>query len=113
STNPHFRTRYASLAAVRDAVIPPLAAEGIAVTQLPSTPEPGWIVVTTGLWHGSGQYLCTTLRMPVPKDDPQGYGTALTYARRYSLQAMGCVAGDEDDDAEALRPVSKQGGRAA
>jgi hypothetical protein len=102
SANPHFRNRYASLAAVRDAVTPALTAEGIALTQLPSS-EDGWVCVTTGLWHASGQYLCSTLRLPVPKGDPQGYGSALTYARRYGLQAICNVAGDEDDDAESLR----------
>ena len=113
SQNPHFRNQYASLAAVRDAVIPVLAAEGIAVTQLPTTPEAGWITLTTCLWHESGQYLWSSMRLKAPKDDNQGLGSALTYARRYSLQAICGVAGDEDDDAEAIRPVTKQGGRAA
>jgi hypothetical protein len=103
STNPHFRTSYPSLAAVRDAVMPPLSAEGIAVLQLPCPPVEGWAGITTGLWHGpSGQYLCATLRLPVAKSDPQGYGSALTYARRYALLAMLNVAG-EDEDAEAGR----------
>jgi hypothetical protein len=111
STNPHFRNRYASLATVRDAVLPALNAEGIAVTQLPTTPAAGWVAVTTGLWHQSGQYLCTTMRLPVPKPDPQGYGSAITYARRYALQALVCVAGDEDDDGESLRTTGQARGK--
>jgi ERF superfamily protein len=106
STNPHYRTRYASLAAIRAAVLPALSAEGLALTQLPCTPVDGWAGITTGLWHGaSGQYLLSTLRLPVARADAQGYGSALTYARRYALQALCAVAGDEDDDAEAARPL--------
>jgi hypothetical protein len=111
-TNPHYHNRYPSLAEVRNTVLPPLTAEGIAVTQLPTTPQEGMVGVTTGLWHTSGQYLCSTLAMPVPAKvvkgerqllDPQDYGSALSYCRRYALLAVCGVAGDEDDDAERLR----------
>lgn len=102
STNPHFKSRYASLAAVRDTITPALTAQEIALTQLISA-EDGAVLCTTGLWHSSGEYLCSTLRLPVPKADPQGYGVAITYARRYALMAVCNVAGDEDDAAESLR----------
>jgi hypothetical protein len=99
STNPHFRVKYASLAAVRDAVTPALAQQGLTITQFPST-EQGAVTCETVLWHVSGQYLGNVLRVPVAKPDAQGYGAALTYARRYGLMALCNVVGDEDDDAE-------------
>jgi hypothetical protein len=108
STNPHFRVKYASLAAVRDAVTPALAQQGLTITQFPST-EPGAVTCETVLWHTSGQYLGNVLRVPVAKPDAQGYGAALTYARRYGLMALCNVVGDEDDDAEEdTHPVTAQ-----
>jgi hypothetical protein len=105
ATNPHFRVKYASLAAVRDAVTPALAAQGLTITQFPST-EQGAVTCETVLWHVSGQYLGNVLRVPVAKQDAQGYGAALTYARRYGLMALCNVVGDEDDDAaEDTHPV--------
>jgi len=100
--NPQYKNRYASLRATREAVIPHLTAQGIAVMQLPTTPREGWLAVTTGLWLGE-QYLCTTFSVPVPKQDPQGYGSALTYLKRYGLQSVCCVVGEEDDDAEGAK----------
>lgn len=102
STNPHFRTKYASLAAVRDATIPALAANNIAVTQLITT-EDAHVICLTTLWHSSGQYLSNALRLPVSKADVQGFGGAITYARRYSLQAICNVVGEQDDDGESQR----------
>ena len=99
-TNPGFRSKYASLAAVRDAVIPVLARHGIAVIQNLTTTD-GGIACTTMLLHKSGQSLLSTLPMPSAKQDAQGLGSAATYARRYSLMAMAGVVGDDDDDGNA------------
>jgi hypothetical protein len=98
--NPGFRSKYASLAAVRDAVIPVLAKHGIACIQNLTTTE-GGICCTTMLLHKSGQSLISSLPMPASKQDAQGLGSAATYARRYSLMAMVGVVGDEDDDGNA------------
>ena len=98
-TNPHFRNKFASLAAVRDAVIPVLAKHGIACLQDLQNAE-GGVACTTTLLHSSGQTLTFgPLRMPVSKADAQGFGSAATYARRYHLMAVANVVGDEDDDA--------------
>lgn len=98
-TNPHFRNKFASLAAVRDAVIPVLAKHGIACLQDLQNAE-GGVACTTTLLHSSGQSLTFgPLRMPVSKADAQGFGSAATYARRYHLMAVANVVGDEDDDA--------------
>jgi hypothetical protein len=101
STNPHFKNKFASLAAVRNAVVPVLAKHGIAMSQdLGSTD--GTVICTTILMHGSGQRLVFgPLTLPVSKNDAQGFGSAATYARRYSLMAVAGVVGDDDDDANA------------
>jgi len=101
SQNPHFRNNFASLASVRNAVVPVLAKHGIAMTQNLETTE-GGIACTTTLWHSSGQFLrFGPLVMPATKADAQGYGSAATYARRYALMAVCGVVGDDDDDANA------------
>jgi hypothetical protein len=99
--NPHFRNRYASLAAVRNAVVPPLARNGIACLQDLRAVESG-ISCETLLVHSSGQQMSFgPLVLPVSKADAQGFGSAATYARRYQLMAVAGVVGDADDDAEA------------
>ena len=103
SENPHFRSRFASLASVRNAIVPVLAKHGICVTQsLETTGDNKGIACTTYLTHESGQQMTFgPLVIPATKPDAMGYGSAATYARRYSLQAVACVAADEDDDSNA------------
>ena len=99
--NPHFRNKYASLAAVRDAVIPVLAKHGIALIQ-DLTSFDGQVGVMTHLLHSSGQSLrFGPLLLPVTKADAQGYGSASTYARRYALMSIAGVVGEPDDDANS------------
>jgi hypothetical protein len=101
-TNPHFKNKFASLAAVRDAVIPALAKHGIACVQDVYTDETGKVACKTHLLHSSGERaIYGPLTMPVSKADAQGFGSAATYARRYHLMAVANVVGDEDDDANA------------
>jgi hypothetical protein len=101
SANPHFKNRFASLAAVRNAVIPVLARHGISCSQDLRTVENGVACVTV-LTHESGQQqMFGPLVIPATKPDAQGFGSAATYARRYSLMAVAGVVGDDDDDANA------------
>jgi hypothetical protein len=100
-TNPHFKNKYASLAAVIDAVRKPLADNGLSYTQTTETRPGGFVLVTT-LRHASGQWISSEYPLPVGAK-PQELGSALTYARRYSLSAIACIAADEDDDAEGAR----------
>jgi hypothetical protein len=101
SQNPHFRSRFASLAAVRNAVIPTLAKHGIGVLQNLTTTETG-VACETILLHSSGQVMrLGPLSMPATKPDAQGFGSAATYARRYALMAVAGVVGDDDDDANS------------
>ncbi len=100
STNPHFRSKYADLSACVEAVIDGLNGAGIAMIQRTSEDDTG-VTVETVFIHESGEMLeCGKLHVPASKQDPQGYGSALTYARRYSLMAA-CGIAPEDDDANA------------
>lgn len=115
--NPGFKgAKYADLNAVWDAARPYLTKNGIAVLQFPSEAAPGFIGLVTILMHVSGEYIEEKLVIPLSKQDPQGAGSGLTYARRYAFSgALGIVA-DEDDDGNAASrypvvPVQGQPGR--
>lgn len=111
-TNPHYRSKYADLASVADACKPALNRHGIAYVQAPEPSESGTLALTTMLVHESGEWISGTCTMPLPKNDPQGYGSAMTYARRYALAAMVGVC-PEDDDAEAATPKTAPSNKAA
>jgi hypothetical protein len=76
SSNPHFKNRYASLEAVIDTTKPVLTKHGLAFTQAPGALIDGAVEITTMLMHKSGQWLRSTLHMPVAKRDAQGVGSA-------------------------------------
>lgn len=97
STNPHFRSKYADLSACVEAVIDSLNSNGIALMQQTHESQ-GGVTVETVFIHESGETLSAgKLFLPSAKADAQGYGSALTYARRYSLMAA-CGIAPEDDD---------------
>lgn len=102
--NPAFRSKYADLAAVIDAIKPALVENGLWFMQR-TQPADGGVVVETVILHASGQSMaCGPLFMPATKQDAQGFGSALTYARRYSLMAaFGVPAEDDDGNAAAGR----------
>lgn len=95
--NPHFKSTYADLPAVIDAIKPALNDAGIVFLQTFSPSEAGFIAVTTRLMHETGEWIEDTATVPLPKSDPQGYGSAATYARRYSLAAITGLYQDDDD----------------
>ena len=97
STNPHFRSRYADLSACVEAVVDALNNNGIFLLQKNHKCDDG-VMVETVFVHESGETLdCGIVHFPAVKHDPQGYASALTYARRYSLMAA-CGIAPEDDD---------------
>jgi len=98
SVNPHFKSRYADLASCWDACRKALTSNGIAVVQMPERDHIGYYVETL-LTHSSGEWIASKCYIHLQKDDPQGLGSAISYARRYSLSAMVGICG-EDDDAE-------------
>ena len=103
STTPHFKSRYADLSACVEAVIQGLNDNGIALIQKCYDCNDG-VMVETMFVHESGEMLeCGILHVPASKQDPQGYGSALTYARRYSLMAACGIAPEDDDGNSASR----------
>jgi len=101
AVNPHFKSRFASLKEVAKVARAALSKHGIFVGQ-EITGEGGLIYCTTRFLHKSGEALSFgPTPFPVPRNDPQGYGSATTYARRYSLSAALCLVGDDDDDGNA------------
>lgn len=103
SNNPFFKTKYADLSACIKSVIDALNDNGIALIQKCHSCADGVMVETTFI-HESGEVLdCGVLHVPAAKNDPQGYGSALTYARRYSLMAACGIAPEDDDGNMASR----------
>jgi hypothetical protein len=102
ANNPHFKSKYADLGAVIDAIKPPLIEHGLFFTQR-SHPAENGVSVETVLHHEGGEELSLgTLFVPANKQDAQGFGSALTYARRYGLMtAFGVPAEDDDGNAAA------------
>ena len=94
--NPHFRSKYADLASVMDACLPALNRHGIAVIQPLLENEFGRSVVTRFI-HSSGETLECPIPLIVGKDDMQGLGSAITYARRYGLMSLAGIAPEDDD----------------
>lgn len=94
--NPHFRSKYADLASVMDACLPALNRHGIAVIQPLSESEFGRSVVTRFI-HSSGETLECPIPLIVGKNDMQGLGSAITYARRYGLMSLAGIAPEDDD----------------
>jgi hypothetical protein len=105
SLNGHFKSKYADLASVVDAIKRPLAENGLAYTQVLHDAESA-AKVETIIMHASGEWLSNgVFSVPVDKNNAHGYGSALTYARRYSLSAAFGVA-PEDDDGNAAAKAS-------
>ena len=103
--NPHFKSKFASLAAVRDAVVPVLARHGIAMTQTYGFIEGAQLLITT-LHYGNEQIVS---QVPLPAyQQPQQWASATTYIRRVSLMAIAGVCGDEDDDAEEATQTARK-----
>lgn len=106
-TNPAFRSKYADLGACLEAVDDALLDQGIAVYQETFEDATG-VTVETVFLHESGETIRSgKLHVPASKQDPQGYGSALTYARRYSLMAACGIAPEDDDGNAATKPAAK------
>jgi len=101
SENPHFRSKYASLASVRNAVIPVMAKHGLSVIQHLTSSDTSircGVIIT----HASGEWMeFEPFDIPASKHDAHGFMSAGTYAKRGTLQAVACVVGDLDDDGNA------------
>ena len=105
SQNPHFHSRFASLAGVMKSVRAPLAAVGVVVVQEPCALDSGMPALRTTLLHESGDQMVSVMPLAVEKPGPQAQGSALTYARRFAVLAVLGLVGDDDDDANNAEPA--------
>ena len=106
AVNPHFRSRYADLAACLEAVRAPMAKHGLALSQHAGL-DGDVVTLTTLLLHTSGEFLQSTAGVRVAKHDPPSVGSALTYLRRYALSAVVGLSTEQDDDgAAAMAPAA-------
>ena len=103
SNNPFFKSSYADLTSVIKVIKEPFARHGLSFVQLPVTSAGGnGIGVSTMLMHKSGQYIQSEYLLPMDKVTPQGAGSAITYARRYALQALVGIPSVDDDSEMAM-----------
>lgn len=108
--NPHFKSKYADLAAVWEACHAALSGNGVSVTQWPVHSTDGRLHIITRL-ACSGEWMRAHFSIPIKQTDAHGYGSATTYAKRFALSAaVGVAADDEDDDGnEASKPTTALG----
>lgn len=103
STNPFFKSKYADLNSIREAVIPVLNSNGISVLQ-PIVHTDGKNFVKTILLHESGELMESLTEIVYNKiNDAQAQGSGISYARRYALQSFVCVGADDDDGQRAVQ----------
>lgn len=101
SDNPYYNSSYADLTSVWDACREALTNNGFSVIQRTDFNPGGEVWLETMLLHSSGEHIASRYPLRPLKQDPQGYGSAITYARRYCLAAIVGVVADEDDDGNA------------
>ena len=100
ANNPFYKSRYADFASVWEAIREPMKKNELSVWQDVTNSEYG-ICVSTRVTHSSGQWVeFGPLEIPIPKKDAQSVGSAISYAKRYSLSAAVGVVADIDDDGE-------------
>jgi len=104
-TNPFFKSKYADLGAVIEAIKEPFANNGLSYVQFPIE-DNGRIGIETILMHSSGEWLSNSFTVNLTKQDAQGAGSAITYCRRYGLQAVAGIP-SEDDDGNAAQSKTK------
>ena len=95
-SNPFFKSKYADLGAVIEAVKVPFADNDLSYVQFPIE-EGGRIGIETILMHSSGEWLSNSFTVQLTKQDAQGAGSAITYCRRYGLQAVAGIPSEDDD----------------
>lgn len=110
ASNPFFKSKYADLASVVEAIRAAFSKYGLSYSQGSEPSEKNEVRVETIIMHSSGEWLSNgILSLPVSKADAQGFGSALTYARRYSLSAAVGVAPEDDDGNAAAGTKDKHG----
>jgi hypothetical protein len=109
AVNPFFKSRYADLYSVQQAVEEPLAKNGLVIVQGCGLGVNGNFVYTT-LFHESGQWIKSEVPLILAKQDPQGVGSAVTYFRRYGIVSMLNLEQEDDDGNAASKPYVEKSG---
>ncbi len=105
--NPHFKNTYVSLDGVLEIVLPVLHDRGLLLMQSPTNVD-GQPALETAIYDvESGEDVRSVMMLVLGKDDPQGQGSALTYAKRYAILSILGLTADEDDDGAKAKPVKK------
>lgn len=107
--NPHFRSEFVTLDHLLAEVLPVLNRNGLGLAQFPTANDLGQPTLTTIIYHESGDTLSHSMPLFLSKQDPQGQGSAITYARRYAVAAALGISDEKDDDAEATRSTGGAG----
>lgn len=97
ATNPAFKSKYADLASVWEAIRKPLSDNGLSVTQQTDILDNGQMILITTVWHTSGESLVARYPLMPAQNTIQAVGSCLSYARRYSISALLGVTQDDDD----------------
>jgi len=109
-TNPHYCSKFATIADIMKMIRQPLASNGLCLVQLPETFD-GMVSVTTEIYHSSGDSISCTLSSPTEKkrNPVHAVGSTISYLRRYGLSSLLCIAtGEEEDDGEQPRQQQEQ-----
>lgn len=108
-TNPHFRSKYATLESVLHTIKPVLLKHGLVVVQTPTMDENGVVTVETSIVSESCVLLSSSMSMKPKDNSPHAVGSCITYIRRYALMSIFGIVGEEDDDgnnAQGLKPTT-------
>jgi len=105
--NPFFKSSYSDLTSVMQAISKPFFDNGLSFVQAAEY-EDGMIAIITRIIHKSGQWIESKTLLPAVKNDPQAYGSAITYGKRYSLQALAGVPSVDDDGQFASAGVQEK-----
>jgi hypothetical protein len=104
--NPFFKSKYADLSAVVQAIKEPFSDNGLSYIQFPIE-DNGRIGIETTLMHDSGEWMTNSFTVQLDKQNAQGAGSAISYCRRYGLQAIAGIPSEDDDGNSASAPVKK------
>ena len=107
ATNPFYKSKYATLDTIWETIRKPLSENGLSVAQTMNLTSDSKSVLETTLYHTSGEWIGGTQLVNPVKDDPQSLGSAISYARRYSISALLGIVADEDDDANVATKPDK------
>lgn len=99
--------KYADLSAVMDSITDALHVQGLCVSQSPEFID-GRLIVTTRLFHKSGQWIENQVSLKPGQDTAQGMGSVITYGRRYGMTALLGICADDDDDGQSAQPQVEQ-----